>query len=212
MSDLFGIYSATNASDHNYGLYTDDNIYSLNYNVTAGLSIIARNGGDAPLEAGDVVRVAGATEPIPEADVPLMVVVRAEPGQHQGVAGVVHSAYAIEMESRTTVRYVETEIPNQRGGEPDRLWQPETEDRLMPMHRGLEGPAEPGGLLMVRLQGLVLAKVDASLGAVNVGDRLVASGAPGFLEPVRGESVGEVVAVALEPLGAGSGSIWVLVR
>jgi hypothetical protein len=211
-SSAYGVYTSTLDPSNNYGLYTPNNIYSLNYNVTAGLSIIARNGSDVPLEAGDVVRVAGTTEPIPEVDVPLMVVVRAEAGQQQGVAGVVHSAYEIEMVSRRFISSGETEIPNPRGGEPDTIWQPETEERLAPWHRGLEGPAEPGGLLMVRLQGLIQAKVDAFRGAVNVGDRLVASGASGSLELAMGKSDGEVVAVALEPLEAGSGSVWVLVR
>lgn len=213
------IYANTGRADSNYGLLTYDNIYSLNYHAASGFSLVAQNGGDADLEVGDLVAVNGIAESISGSNVPLLSVQRADAASAAGAVGVVESAYSIEMVSRPDVVFHETEIPNLEGGEPDVQWLPETVESEVPVHSAVEGPVKPGGLMLVKVQGLAQVKVNASAGAIQVGD-MVTAGAEGRAAKAQQVAVegaapsylgGTIVGKALEPLAEGKGRIWVLV-
>jgi len=78
--------------------------------------------------------------------------------------------------------------------------------------RAVELGSIPDGLVAVDTGHITLCRVDASYGAVGVGDRLVASPSPGVAmkaDPSSADSA--VFGRAIEPMEAGSGLIRVLV-
>ena len=78
--------------------------------------------------------------------------------------------------------------------------------------RAVEPGSIPDGLVAVDTGHITLCRVDASYGAVGVGDRLVASPSPGIAMKVGSSSADTgVFGRAIEPLEAGSGLIRVLV-
>ena len=54
-----GLYGQTDAATNNYGIYTPDNFYSLNYHTTGATMQVVQNGGATALETGDVVVFSG---------------------------------------------------------------------------------------------------------------------------------------------------------
>ena len=82
-----------------------------------------------------------------------------------------------------------------------------------------DGPIAAGDYLFIVVSGLAQARVDASAAPITAGQRLTTAAAPGNACAVRtvsveGVSVAEaapIIGVALEPLPAGEGLIWILV-
>jgi hypothetical protein len=215
----YGGYLWTGRSDNNYGLYSPDNIHAAGYYSDRGLAFFAENGGDVALEVGDLVAVVGMAGPLPDSDVPLMVVQRADAASAVGIVGVVQSAWQIEMVSKPLVRYNLTEMPDGEGGEPDYVYLPEATERQVPVHSAIEGPVQPGGLMVLAVQGLAQVRADAAGSAIQAGDPLTA-GADGWA--VKAEQIapeggvptyaaGTLVGKALEPLADGQALIWALV-
>lgn len=215
----YAIYASTGDSSDNYGLYTPDNIYSNNFHSASGFSLIAQNGGDNDLEVGDLVVVSGMAAPLPESNVPLLVVQQAETASAVGVVGVVETAYEIKMVSKPEVVFHKTEIPDPEGGESDVVYLPEAIDRQVPSQSAIDGSVKPGGLMVLKVQGIAQVRVDASAGTIQVGDLLTA-GTQGRATKaqavvaegdISGYLSGALVGKALEPLTEGQGLLWVLV-
>ncbi|MCP4544180.1 MAG: hypothetical protein GY832_44275, partial [Chloroflexi bacterium] len=57
----YAVEGLTWRGDHNYGLFTQDNLYSLNTHLLGAEMQVVQNGGSAALEAGDVVVFSGVT-------------------------------------------------------------------------------------------------------------------------------------------------------
>lgn len=90
-----GLYGQTDAATNNYGIYTPDNFYSLNYHTTGATMQVVQNGGATALETGDVVVFSGMGEPIEKGGEPVILVAPATAANSPAVAGVVHSDYNI---------------------------------------------------------------------------------------------------------------------
>ncbi len=194
-----GVEGMTWRGDDNYGLFTQDNLYSLNFHTMGATMQVAQNGGDAPLEPGDVVVLSGMTA-LPEADAPAVIqVTRASSANSPAVAGVVYSRFAIETA-------FENREPGSEGSMANREITP-------------EGPVPPGEYLLLVVRGPAQVKASALPGAIQPGDLLSNAGEAGYaarapwlnLDGVQFVAPGTVLGKALEPLDAGRGSIYILV-
>lgn len=82
----------------------------------------------------------------------------------------------------------------------------------------VEGSAEPGQYVVVMVQGIARVNVDASSGAIQAGDTVVASGTAYATAASRADAQARggvspmVIGRALEPLEAGKGTIYVFVN
>ena len=87
----FAVYGDTQNALHEYGLYTPDNLWSLNYNLKGAVRQLVQNGGSDPLEAGDVVVFSGMVAPADATEPPIILVSKATTGNNPAVAGVVYA-------------------------------------------------------------------------------------------------------------------------
>jgi hypothetical protein len=191
----YGLYGVTDAASNNYGLYTPDNIYSLNYHTSGAMMHVMQNGGEDPLEAGDVVVFAGLGSPLGTGGPPTIQVVGATAANSAAVAGVVYSRYSIEtLTGAMSPENVTDEVTS-------------------------GGPVPSGGYLLVVVQGLTQVKVTALGGAIRPGDLLSSAAQAGHAGrateiSLAGTSTpipGTVLGKALEPLDGGTKSIYVFV-
>lgn len=217
--DDFGVRASTTDAANNYGVYTPDNIYSLNYHSVAGLSLIARYETTeaqlaAPLEKGDVVVVTGLGPALPESEVPTPVVRRAGALDASGIMGVVETAYVVELVKRPKVTFKKELLPSPEGGQPDEVWLPEVdEDHEVAFHQSVEGPVAPGGLMVVKVVGLAQVKAVATAAGIRPGEAIGFSTEMGLdvASAVLAED-GKVIGHALEALPPGAaGLVWALV-
>jgi hypothetical protein len=74
-----------------------------------------------------------------------------------------------------------------------------------------EGLAVPTGQMAVGTTGAVLCRVDASYGAIALGDLLTTSPTPGHAMRTTEPAVGAILGKAMEPISGGTGTIRVLV-
>jgi hypothetical protein len=91
--ESYGIYGVTGSASNNYGVYTPDNLYSLNYHLKGAIMQVVLNGGDTPLEVGDVVVFSGISQPDSADGEPVIEVSKATAANSAAVAGVVFSRY-----------------------------------------------------------------------------------------------------------------------
>jgi hypothetical protein len=197
-----GVAGMTGRGDNNYGLYTEDNLYSLNYHTVGAVMQVVQNGGDEPLEQGDVVVIAGVGESPADGLPPVLQVRKASEANSTAVVGVVAASYAAEwmMESAridpTGATGPEEAIP-QAG----------------------PGPIARGEYLLVVVQGPCQAKAEAFTGSIQPGDLLSSGGQAGYvakaptlnIEGVEATVPGSVLGKAMETLDAGEGLIYVYV-
>ena len=205
----------------NYGLYTPDNIWASNFHSAAGLAMAARNGGSQPLRVGDVVVVTGIGEPAPGNSTPLMQVRLADAASAGQVVGVVQGVIRIELITKPSISYKPVKpSPSQEEELVGTTWVEELGETQTPVVVTLAGPAGPGDLVILQMQGLAQVRVSASAGVIHVGDLLTAG--PGGLaqraEPSlaldgNGEAylAGTILGKALEAWEGGEGLIWVLI-
>jgi hypothetical protein len=92
----YGAYADTGNATHDYGLFTNDNLYSLNYNLKGAMRQLVQNGGSEPLEAGDVVVFSGVIAPTNVYDPPVILVSKATTADSSAVAGVVYARANLE--------------------------------------------------------------------------------------------------------------------
>jgi hypothetical protein len=188
----FGVGGYTFAADDNYGLFTTDNLYSLNFHTPGAQMQVVQNGGQAALEPGDVVVFHG----LAAGDPPVIRVAQATAANSTAVAGVVYSRYNID---------AVTEDP-----EPS----PKGDREVTPA-----GPVPPGEYLLMVIQGPAQVKASALAGAIQPGDLLSSAGPAGqaakaaqlSIEGVRMAAPGTVLGKALEPLDQGDKLLYVFV-
>jgi hypothetical protein len=191
-SSSYGVGGTTNDASHNYGFYTPDNLYSLNFHSLGAQMQVVQNGGQEALEPGDVVVFNGLAAGNP----PVIRVAQARVANSTAVAGVVYSRYNIA---------AVTENPEQsaRG-----------DLEVTPA-----GPVPPGEYLLMVIQGPAEVKASALAGAIQPGDLLSSAGPAGqaakaaqvSIEGVETAVPGTVLGKALEPLDQGDKLIYVFV-
>ena len=183
-----GIYAQSLAGY--YAAYFDSaaGIYSSGgYSSMAANRMVVVNGGDEPLEPGDVVAIAGVVES-PNGGEPLLAVRRADASNGAAVVGVVVQAMRVEM--------VEIEGVESLDVQP------------------VEGSIPPGGYLAIVTSGLVTGvKVDVPPGDLRIGDWLAVSTAPGFAGMATAESrdSGAILGKVAGPVDAENGTVPVFV-
>jgi hypothetical protein len=192
-NNYYGTEGYTWRADNNYGLFSYDNLYSLNYTKSGATMQVAQNSGDVALEPGDVAVLTGIVEP-KEPGGPLVIqVARASEANSSAVAGVVYSRFnlAAVLPDREPVAAA--------GGEP--------------LEVTMDGPVPPGEHLLLVVQGPVRVKASAVEGAIQPGDLLSSAGQVGYAARTAKTSAapGTVFGKALEALDAGSKLIYVFV-
>ena len=194
-----GVYGTTGRGDNNYGLFTYDNLYSLNYHLMGAVMQVAQNGGEEPLELGDVVVLSGMTA-LPGADAPVVMQVSgAAAANSPAVAGVVYSRFSID-----------TAIENR---------ELESEGAADPREVTPSGPVAPGEYLLVVVQGPAQVKASALAGDIQPGDLLSTAGLAGHaartprldVGGIEMVAPGTVLGKAMEPLQADQELIYVYV-
>lgn len=93
----FGVYGFTGVSNHNYGFYSPDNLYTRNVQSAGPLMMVAQNLGELSLESGDVATFAGVDPNVAGLDQPLIQVASAALGRSTSVAGVVQGRFPAEL-------------------------------------------------------------------------------------------------------------------
>jgi hypothetical protein len=189
-SNAIGVWGQTGAT---WGFFTYEAAYAGQGFVSGVQAYIAQSEDSQPLEVGDVVLISGITAPLAGGQTPVLTVRRAGTGE-DGLLGVVQTRAVVDtaqalMPSGDNLEREEIEIANKATGR-----------------------VAAGDYLFVVLQGLVQVRVDASTGAIAVGDAIgpaTTSGAARKVEP--GTATAPVVGHALEPLPEGTGLVWVLV-
>jgi hypothetical protein len=199
-SNYRGVRGSTGRADNNYGLYTPDNLYSLNYNLMGAVMHVVQNGGSEALEPGDVVVFSGLAAPLEVGGPPVVQVARATSANSTAVAGVVYSRFNIE------AVIGEPEQDDGRGSKAGLEVTP-------------EGPVSPSEYLLLVVQGPAQVKAGAMTSAIQPGDLLSSAGEAGYaakaaevsIEGVWTAMPGTVFGKALEPLDKEDGLIYVFV-
>jgi hypothetical protein len=195
-----GVGGATNRADSNYGLYTQDNLYSLNFHVLGAMMQVVQNGSDGPLEMGDVVAIAGLGAASSKGMPPIIQVRKTSEANSTAVVGVVASTYSAE--------WLKEQADPTGATTPDK-----------PIPETGPGPIAPGEYLLVVVQGPCQVKAKAIGGAIQPGDLLSSAGQAGYaakaaevtVEGVRTTVPGTVFGKALEPLDGSQKLIYVFV-
>ncbi len=196
----YGGYGSTARGDHNYGFYTADNLFSLNYHKSGAMMQIVQSTDADPLERGDVVVIAGLGAP-PRVDAPPIVQVqKARSAGSTGVIGVVYSSCSSDW-------FVED--PDPTGAAAKGSVVPDTRP----------GPIGSGEYLLIVVQGTAEVKVSTVGGAIEPGDLLSSAGPAGqaakapILSTPWGNMTkpGTVFAKALEPVQSESKLVHVFV-
>jgi hypothetical protein len=215
----YGVYGQTSRPDNNYGLYTSDNIYSLNYHKVGSIMQVAQNIGAETLEPGDVVTFRGirrlqtgdeyADEPLwaRRLGAPVVQVAKASVVDSTGVAGVVFSRYQVMAEPMGQNASDEKAAASRA--------RPDTKPRAgdwPPITR--PGLVEPGQLMLVVVHGPAEVRVEPYLESVEPGDLLVAGAISGYAAKalVAGDGstppMGAVFAKALEAVDPNRETIY----
>ena len=187
-----GVRGVTNRGDNNYGLYTADNLYSLNLHSTGAQMQVVQNGGQEALEAGDVVVFNGLEAGVP----PVIRVAKATTANSTAVAGVVYSRYNIAAVTEDLDQSIQADL------------------EVTPA-----GPVPPGEHLLIVIQGPAQVKTNALAGAIQPGDLLSSAGPAGraakaaqvSIDGIQTAVPGTVFGKALEPLDTGDKLIYVFV-
>jgi hypothetical protein len=202
-----GVYGQTDKASHEWGLNTPDKIHAMNVTMSS-LSVVARNDGPAPLQAGDLVAVTGLDRPMLGGGTPMPNVRRAD-AHFTGVIGVVESHMVL-----TVVDPGEALAGRSKEG-----MKVETGHLIHEDAHSVEGDAAPGEYVSVVVYGITDVKVDATAGAIEPGQRLTGADLTGHARALRsklldGMTVNEgapTVGLALAPLDKDTGTIPVFV-
>lgn len=178
----WAVYADTGRADHNYGFYTADNLYSLNFHTSGAMMQVVQNGGSEPLEAGDVVVFSGILAPTDVNEPPMILVSKAAAANSTAVAGVVYSRYSLE------------KVPLEGAARPG--------ETLLVV---VQGPAR---VKVSAAAGAIQAGDLLSSGAQT---GVAAKAATTSIQGVQMASPGTVFAKALETLQSGEGWIYVFV-
>ena len=158
----YGIWSNTANAAGEWALYTVDQIQAGNV-FTAGLTQIARVGGDRALEAGDVVAASGFANGVPGAQELVPRVVRGANPAHLGVIGVVRSRMQLVPKA------------GKEGEDGSAL-------------ESVPGKAQPGDFVALTVRGVTLVRIDSGE-LVEVGQRLTVAESDGTVRALRSRSL-----------------------
>lgn len=150
-----GVTGRTNRGDNNYGLYTPDNLYSLNVNLAGAIMQVMQNNGREPLAVGDVVVFSGVNTNVTAVDGPVVQVSKANTVNSTAVAGVVFSRFNIDA------------VDPALEPSPDAV----LEDWEAP-DVTLAGEAVTGEYVLVVVQGPALVNIDTVNSHIQPGDLL----------------------------------------
>jgi hypothetical protein len=182
-TNLYGIFGRTWRFDNNYGLYTEDNIYSLNIHTLGSIMQIAQNTGTGILLPGDVVTFRGirrlqtGDSHVDEPDwartlgAPVVQVAKASETDATGIAGVVFSRYVVRPDELDEEHAHRDRLRAQRAAD-------ET-PRDEPREITPPGPVEPGDLVLIVVHGPAEVRVQPYQESIEPGDLLVAGGIEG---------------------------------
>ena len=191
-----GVASATGRGDNNYGVYTEDNLYSANFHSAGAIMHVVQNGDGESLERGDLVELVGLSE-APAAGMPPIIQVRKARTAHStAILGVVDSSYSEAW----------------LGGAPVDPTGATGSDAVVPLSG--PGPIAPGAYLLIVVQGPCQVKVDAAAGPIAVGDLLVSAALTGHAAGAAGidtAAPGTILGKALEPAQPGQRLLYVYV-
>lgn len=198
-----GVYGNTGRSDRNYGLYTNDNLFSLNINLAGAVMAVMQNGGTESLSPGEVVVFSGINRSVGAVGAPIVQVSKASSAGSTAVAGVVYSRFNLDAIDP--------------GLDP-------VADASQGIMAGTEvtpaGSASPGEFVLVVVQGPVQVKASSlANGRIQPGDLLAASDTAGLAERaatvttngVETAVPGTVFAKALESADSKEALIYVYV-
>lgn len=197
--DYGGFFKTTDVS-YNYGIYTPDNLYSLNVHAKGAYMQVVQNAGTDPLEIGDVVAFAGVGSTDEADDTPIALVKRATKNSGSAIAGVVFSRYQCD-----------TQVTKKSSVAPD-----ESQDTGERAH-SLHGPAQPNDALLLVTHGLARVKASAMDQSIEIGDPLAWNIDSGRVIPIKDmifhktPGLTRAFATALEPLTSGEDQIYVFV-
>jgi len=211
-----------------YGLYTPDSIYVGGSCVGCTAAFVAVNGSSETLEPGDIVAVVGIEKgPTEYSSQPVLIVQKVDAVTRQDAIGVVGGRYHTELVTRympvMQTQYVETPDPEagKNGAsahEPDLVPVDVVTEKAVVVEEASTStePAEPGDYITVIYRGMAMVKVDATGGAISIGD-LVSSSLDGYAiqsqTSMEGSfNGGAIIGRALEAFTTGQGWIWVLVN
>ena len=152
-----GVYANTTQASGQWGFYTPDAIHGSNV-LMHSLSLVAQVTGPDSLTPGDIVAVAGITDPVPGSTVhtPL---VRLAGGTFTNVVGVVESHLALTQQP-SHPQPAEGETPTET---------PASE------LRSVDGPAQAGDYVAITVLGAAQVKVDDAT-SIEAGQRLTGGG------------------------------------
>ena len=185
--DHRGVTGRTGRSDHNYGIYTPDNLFAGNTTVMGSAMQVMQNNGPASLSPGDVVVFSGVTQIATLDNAPVAQVSAASTANSTAVAGVVASRFNIEA--------VDPDLENTDFATRENM-------EITPA-----GSAEPGEYVLVVVQGLAQVKVNqVGSNTIVPGDLLATSATAGTADHATTFSIngvettvpGTVFAKALE--------------
>jgi len=231
----YGGYGLYAESQWGYGAYISNTLYVNGDMIVTGSKSgyvvdIAINADEVALQPGDVVAVVGVSDPI-VGEIPVIQVRRATSAVPTAVVGVVDQMFvhngkpevmslecikqreALEQASSQPVATPTSQSENGRAlpgpaGTPPPPRDCRVTEKFI---AGVEG-IQPGQYLSVVTLGAYKAiKVDASYGAIQPGDLLVASPNPGYAMKATNPQPGTIIGKALAPWVSGTGTIPVFV-
>jgi hypothetical protein len=198
-----GVTGRTDRSDNDFGIYTPDNLYSLNVSLAGSIMQVMQNNGSESLAPGDVVVFNGINRAETAVDAPMIQVSIADTANSTAVAGVVYSRFNIDAVDP------DLEFPDDT-----------TAKELVNMDATPVGEAVPGEYVLVVVQGPAEVKA-TSLGNSHIepGDLLATSGDDGLAgqammvetNGVETAVPGTVFGKALEPLDGKQETIYIYV-
>ena len=198
-TNYMGVWGATARSDGNYGLFTNENLYSYNIHTSGAFMQVVQNGGSEPLEPGDVAVFSGISVPTQKGAAPVIRVAKANSSNSTAVAGVVYSRFNSKVATGALT------ADGKGAGSSLEITPP--------------GPVPPGEYLLLVVQGPAQVKASAVAGAIRPGDLLSTSQLAGraaraatlYIGGASTAIPGTVFGKALEPLAADQNLIYVFV-
>ncbi len=196
----YALYGQTQSPD-GYGVVSSgDVLIGGDLTVTGSkggyITDLVINGGQEPLECGDVVEIVGHDEPL-VGEIPLIVVRKAGVASSKAVLGPIDCPVRV--------------LEDPGVGEFENAQAVLSHKPALHVHRG-EGSIAPGGYgRVVTLGSFKVINVDASFGPIQPGDLLVSSPNPGYAMAAEDPKTGTVIGKALGSLDSATGQVPVLV-
>jgi len=198
-----GVTGRTSRPDNNYGLYTPDNLFAANVNLSGAVMAVMQNNGSESLSPGDVAVFSGINHSVQAVDGPVVQVSKANIANSTAVAGVVFS--------RFNIAAIDPNLESSDGS---------VQGNIEVLEVTPAGSAPPGEYVLVVVQGPAQVKASAlGSGSIQPGDLLSTSDTVGLagkaatmtMNGVKTTVPGTVFAKALEPVNGKEEMIYAYV-